>query len=1087
MALISPPLTLIPKLLVLIALASAVSACKGGGSDPDGDGGEASTGNDSPNGAISCDDDEECDDELFCNGKERCEGGYCRRGTRVDCDDDIACTADSCNEESKSCVSVAPDEDQDGFKDANCLDKDGSSLGDDCDDNDALRFPGNPEVCDPEYRDEDCDPTTIGNRDADNDGYNDAQCCNLQDDGELLCGQDCDDHKANVNPESPEVCDFLDNNCNGKTDEGVAIDTYPDTDHDGHGDDSADPVPNCPGAVGYALINDDCDDSDPEVFKGQFEICDGKDNNCDPERLIDEVQEQAPWFLDVDGDTYGDPTSTPIFSCYRPKGRVLSQNDCNDNNNKINPNATEICDGLDNDCNGWADARAKGVNNFEDDDGDGVADADCGGEDCDDTDPRTAGGAEEVCDHIDNDCDGEVDEQTVQNIWYLDEDGDGWGVVIGSALASCNPLAGRASRFGDCDDTNNAIHPEVTEYCDGLDNDCDGVVDEGASVYCRLDNALSTCTQGACRVFSCTAGFVDADGDAENGCETPINPADLMTGILCNSNSECSNSNLCDGTESCFNGECRLGTPINCEGGGAVLQGDVTITGGTDLKALAGVEMITGTLYIMYTQLSSLIGLESLKSIGGSLMIVGNTKLKKLSGSALSNLELVGGNILVQDNDALTSVNLPSLVYAGGIDITQNDALLSITDYGNLQEVEQAINITNNAALESINAFNNLTTIGGGYLLYWGDGDNACRGNGGILIDNNFALTDFFAFNALERTAGDLCVLDLNSSGDDYYYYYYGNDSRAQAANISTSIVFPQLREVGGGLVVDQSTSVNEVSVPQLRSATFLEFASPAAQDEYGLVTVSAPKLTSCEFFALNSSGCNLDTLDLRALKTAKYVQLNFQCKEEEATVPVVRLDALTSTDYLSVGIGYYPDYLAGAQRDIDLRVPKLSSVYDLYMDVNSDLVSDITFPELKTVGFNMGLYLQARGLEEITFPKLVSVGSSINVNGPTESTELERIDFPALTTVGNGVYILAELPVVSAQSGLAMPLLSVVGTYDNDGNNLPDNNGSLFICTGFYNQNMQSYNNAACTLASSMPNRGFSGQIDTCNQCPVP
>src|SRR5690606_7875278 len=154
--------------------------------------------------------------------------------------------------------------------------------------------------------------------------------------------------------------------------------------------------------------------------------------------------------------------------------------------------------------------------------------------------------------------------------------------------------------------------------------------------------------------------------------------------------------------------------------------------------------------------------------------------------------------------------------------------------------------------------------------------------------------------------------------------------------------------------------------------------------------------------FALNSSGCNLDTLDLRALKTAKYVQLNFQCKEEEATVPVVRLDALTSTDYLSVGIGYYPDYLAGAQRDIDLRVPKLSSVYDLYMDVNSDLVSDITFPELKTVGFNMGLYLQARGLEEIAFPKLVSVGSTININGPIESTELERIDFSALTTVGN-------------------------------------------------------------------------------------
>src|SRR5690606_2743176 len=224
---------------------------------------------------------------------------------------------------------------------------------------------------------------------------------------------------------------------------------------------------------------------DPEVFTGQFEICDEKDNNCNGD--VDEVRELAPWYKDRDGDGYGDPESTPVFSCYRIPGRVLSQNDCNDDpeeaGNTVNPNATEICDGQDNDCNGRADFKLAGVNNFEDDDDDGAADADCGGPDCNDQDPRTAEGAEEVCDRIHNDCDGEVDEQTVQNIWYIDEDGDGWGVVIGSALASCDPIAGRASNFGDCDDSNRDRKPGVAEYCDGIDNDCDGIKDEGAGVH----------------------------------------------------------------------------------------------------------------------------------------------------------------------------------------------------------------------------------------------------------------------------------------------------------------------------------------------------------------------------------------------------------------------------------------------------------------------------------------------------------------------------------------------------------------------------------------------------------------------------
>lgn len=1090
MRLIRPHLSFIPKLIVLLSFASGLSACKGDGSDPKGDGGEASSGDgDTPSGTLLvCDDDADCDDDIFCNGEESCRQGFCHVGSRIKCDDDIACTLDSCVEDSRSCESQAPDEDFDGFKDAGCVDEDGAPLGEDCDDNDSLRYPGNTEICDPEYRDEDCDPTTIGNRDADNDGYNDAQCCNEQDNGKLLCGQDCDDHKPNVNPESPEVCDFLDNNCDGKVDEGVSIKTYPDTDHDGHGDDSAKSVANCAGAVGYALINDDCDDTDPEVFKGQFEICDDKDNNCDPDRLVDEVKEQAPWFKDADGDTYGDTGSTPIFSCYRPVGRVLSQNDCNDANKTINPNAPEICDALDNDCNGWADAKAMGVNNFEDDDGDLVADADCGGEDCDDTDPRTAGGAEEVCDHIDNDCDGEVDEQTVQNIWYVDHDGDGWGVVIGSALASCNPLVGRASKFGDCDDTDNAVHPDVTEYCDDKDNDCDGLIDEGAGAYCHLDNALSTCAHGSCQVFSCVAGFSDIDGDSDNGCESPVNPADLLTGVSCASDVICSNGNICDGIETCVDSECRLGTPINCDLGGVVVQGDVTITSGTDLKALGGVETITGDVFITNTQLTSLVGLESLTTIGGSLTIVGNPKLKKLSGSALSNLEFVGGKLLVQGNDTITSVNLPSLLYAASIEISENNALTDISGYISLQEIGQSIHILDNPVLESISGFPGLTTVGGNYAVYWGDGDNVCDGNGGILIDNNYALTELTAFAALARTGGDLCVLDLNSSGpDDYYYYDYSGargSNQFQAASISNNINFPNLHEVGGGLFVDRSTSVNEITLPQLRSATFVSFGSGSSDDKDSLITVSLPKLTSVEYFTL-SSGCEFDLLDMHAIKKAGELYLNFNCATADASVPKITLDALTSADSLQISIGDYYSYLDGTtDQKIDLQLPKLSSLGTLYYNIYSDAVTEISLASLEEIEDNLNLYVESQSLKQISFPKLTSIGSSLYISGPNAAPTFERMDFSALDTVGYSVNINAQMPKVSSQSGLIMPKLALVGTSDINGDTKPDNAGPLQICTGAYDQGSQSYVNAACSIADAMPGRGYNGEAYTCGQC---
>ena len=111
-------------------------------------------------GGMVCSDDAECDDGLFCNGAETCVEGACVPGTSVECADAIECTVDLCDDEIDACVNAAPDADGDGVRDAACVDEEGTPLGDDCDDDDANRFPGNAEVCDEADHDEDCAPET---------------------------------------------------------------------------------------------------------------------------------------------------------------------------------------------------------------------------------------------------------------------------------------------------------------------------------------------------------------------------------------------------------------------------------------------------------------------------------------------------------------------------------------------------------------------------------------------------------------------------------------------------------------------------------------------------------------------------------------------------------------------------------------------------------------------------------------------------------------------------------------------------------------------------------------------------------------
>ncbi|MBT3219331.1 MAG: DUF2341 domain-containing protein [Proteobacteria bacterium] len=286
-------------------------------------------------------------------------------------------------------------------------------------------------------------------------------------------------------------------------------------------------------------------------------------------------------YYDGDGDGYG--VSAPSLSmCPQWRDGANNTSDCDDTNANVHPSAQEVCDDgdTDEDCDGNIDDLDPDVDGettwYVDSDFDGQGDPIVSytlceqplgfvdnSSDCDDDASSIFLGADETCNSADDDCDGSVDEDPIDGqTYWVDDDGDGYGT--GSAIGEeCTVPSGMAANDSDCDDDDDAISPLASEQCgDGIDNDCDGSVDEDGTKL---------------------TWYEDGDGDGHGDTYSSRTRCAQPTGYVLSSG-DCDDGN--DTIYPLASETCGDGVDSNCDGYGGP-EGDEDVDGLTFLQEQA--------------------------------------------------------------------------------------------------------------------------------------------------------------------------------------------------------------------------------------------------------------------------------------------------------------------------------------------------------------------------------------------------------------------------------------------------------------------------------------------------------------------